>query len=313
MRTTTPRAPRTPGARRVVVVGDSVLDRDLLGRSERLAPDAPVPVVDLTDVQESPGGAGLTALLVAAGGAGGAGAVTTLVTPLADDAPGERLRAGLQQAPHPVTVVGLGHRGATRTKTRIRVAGQSLVRLDEGGPGTPVAVDAAALRAVLADADVVLVSDYGAGTTHDPAVRAALTEAARRVPVLWDPHPRGGAPVPGCALVTPNLAEATTAAGEGAPGTPDGLAEHLATGWGAQGVVVTTGAQGAWLAAPGTEGMFVPAPAVAAGDPCGAGDRFAASAALALASGRLPSEAVVSAVGDASAWVAAGGAAGWRA
>ncbi|NAZ81363.1 adenylyltransferase/cytidyltransferase family protein [Kineococcus sp. R8] len=297
----------------MVVVGDSVLDRDLLGRSQRLAPDAPVPVVDLTEVQESPGGAGLTALLVAAGGGSGAGAETTLVTPLADDDAGRRLRAGLEHALHPVTVVGLGHEGGTRTKTRVRVAGQSLVRLDDGGPGTPTDVDAGALAAVLATADVVLVSDYGAGTTHHPAVRDALTRAALRVPVLWDPHPRGGAPVPGCALVTPNLAEASAAAGPAAPGTPDGLAEHLATAWGVRGVVVTTGAQGAWLAAPGTEALFAPAPAVAVGDPCGAGDRFAASAALALAAGGLPSEAVLDAVGDASAWVRAGGAAGWRA
>ena len=307
------RSSRPAGTRHVVVVGDSVLDRDLLGRSDRIAPDAPVPVVDLTERQESPGGAGLTALLVAAGGAGVAGTTTTLVTPLADDDAGRRLRAGLEEAPDPVRVVALGHRGATRTKTRVRVSGQSLVRLDEGGPASPEDVDAAALAAVLADADVVLVSDYGAGTTRDPVVRAALTEAARRVPVVWDPHPRGGDPVPGCALVSPNLSEATAAAGTPAPTAPDGLAEHLATRWGVQGVVVTTGAQGAWLAAPGTEALFVPAPVVAVGDPCGAGDRFASSAALSLAAGRVPSEAVVTAVADASAWVAAGGAAGWRA
>nr|WP_281373405.1 PfkB family carbohydrate kinase [Kineococcus aurantiacus] len=314
-RTTPPapaRPPRAAGARHVVVVGDSVLDRDLLGRSDRIAPDAPVPVVDLTERQESPGGAGLTALLVAAGGAGTSGTRTTLVTPLADDEAGRRLRTSLEGAAAPVALVGLGHRGATRTKTRVRVSGQSLVRLDEGGPATPEDVDAAALAAVLADADVVLVSDYGAGTTHDPVVRAALAEAARRVPVVWDPHPRGGQPVPGCALVTPNLPEARAAAGSSAPTTPDDLAEHLASRWGVQGVVVTTGAQGAWLAAPGTEALFVPAPAVAVGDPCGAGDRFAASAALALAAGRVPSDAVVTAVADASAWVAAGGAAGWR-
>ncbi|MFB9375451.1 PfkB family carbohydrate kinase [Kineococcus gynurae] len=301
-----------PGARHVVVVGDSMLDRDLLGRSDRIAPDAPVPVVDLQERLQSPGGAGLTALLVAAGGAGGATARVTLVTPLADDEAGRALRSGLQDAAAPVAVVGLGHEGPTRTKTRVRVGGQSLVRLDEGGPATPADVDAGALAAVLADADVVLVSDYGAGTTRDPAVRAALSAAARRVPVVWDPHPRGGAPVPGCVLVSPNLAEARGAADPAVGSAPDALAEHLAGRWGVQGVVVTTGAQGAWLASAGTEGLFVPAPVVAVGDPCGAGDRFAASAALALAAGRLPSEAVVAAVADASAWVAAGGAAGWR-
>ncbi|PWJ53821.1 rfaE bifunctional protein, domain I/rfaE bifunctional protein, domain II [Quadrisphaera granulorum] len=315
LRTPADRRPRAAGARRprprVVVVGDAVLDRDLLGRSDRVAPDAPVPVVDLHGVDESPGGAGLTALLVAGL------AQTTLVAPVADDDAGRRLRdalTGFAGADGGVEVLHLGHAGGTRTKTRVRVAGQSLVRLDEGGPGTPTDVDAAQLTAVLAQADVVLVSDYGAGTTRDPVVRAALTDVARRVPVVWDPHPRGGVPVPGCALVTPNLAEARAAASPAVAGaSPDILAEHLASTWGVRGVVVTTGAQGAWLASPGTEAMFAPAAVVAGGDPCGAGDRFAASAAVSLASGRVPSEAVVAAVADASAWVAAGGASGWRA
>ena len=58
--------------------------------------------------------------------------------------------------------------------------------------------------------------------------------------------------------------------------------------------------------------MFVPAPYVTGGDPCGAGDRFSASAAVALARGAVLSEAVQEAVADASAWVAAGGAEGFR-
>jgi len=301
------RVRRRPGRRRrVVVIGDVVLDRDLLGRTERVAPDAPVPVVDLSEVQESPGGAGLTALLCATGDVD-----VLLVAPVADDDAGRRLAAALAEAPDPVQLLALDHVGGTRTKTRVRVAGQSLLRLDDGGPGTPGPVDAAALRTALADADVVLVSDYGAGTTHDPAVRAVLAEVARRVPVVWDPHPRGGAPVPGCALVTPNHAEAAASAGSGAGG-PDALAAALAGRWRARGVCVTTGAQGAWLGAPGSEPLFVPAPVVSGGDPCGAGDRFAASAALSLASGAVPSEAVVAAVRDASAWVGSGGASGWR-
>ena len=67
------------------MVGDVVLDVDLVGRVERLSPDAPVPVVDVTGRRESPGGAGLAALLCAADGAR-----VTLVAPVADDAAGGR-------------------------------------------------------------------------------------------------------------------------------------------------------------------------------------------------------------------------------
>ncbi|MEJ5868781.1 PfkB family carbohydrate kinase [Pseudokineococcus sp. 5B2Z-1] len=319
--------------RRVVVVGDVVLDRDLDGVVERVAPDAPVPVVDLRATTESPGGAGLTALLVAAGrgdgrpgttgprstsgpggaprGAEDAGVDVVLVAPVGDDEDGERLRAALAAADGSLELVALPHTGATRTKTRVRAAGQSLVRVDSGGPGTPSAPDLDELRAVLARADVVLVSDYGAGTTHDPGVRAVLGAAAAAVPVVWDPHPRGGEPVHGCALVTPNLSEAARVLG-GAPRADD-AAGALARRWAARGVVVTAGERGAFLGLPGSEPVYVPAPVVAGGDPCGAGDRFAATAALALADGAVLPEAVVDAVADASAWVAGGGASGWRA
>ncbi|HLT84938.1 MAG TPA: PfkB family carbohydrate kinase, partial [Phototrophicaceae bacterium] len=80
----------------------------------------------------------------------------------------------------------------------------------------------------------------------------------------------------------------------------------------ARGVCVTAGADGAFLAAHDDETSYVPAAAVHGGDPCGAGDRFAASATSALAAGALLSEAVEGAVADASAWVAAGGAEGFR-
>jgi len=305
--------------RRVVVVGDVVLDRDLDGVVERVAPDAPVPVVDLRSTTESPGGAGLTALLVAAGPGDGTrdgssdeeGVDVVLVAPVGDDEDGVRLRAALAAGGGSLELVALPHTGATRTKTRVRAAGQSLVRVDSGGPGTPSAPDLDELRSVLARADVVLVSDYGAGTTHDPGVRALLGAAAASVPVVWDPHPRGGEPVHGCALVTPNLSEAARVLG-GAP-RPDDGAGALARRWAARGVVVTVGERGAFLGLPGSDPVYVPAPVVAGGDPCGAGDRFAATAALSLARGAVLPEAVVDAVADASAWVAGGGASGWRA
>ena len=81
-----------------------------------------------------------------------------------------------------------------------------LLRVDAGGL-RDVSVDRPVLDAI-AGAGAVLVSDYGRGLTADPAVREALTAAAARVPLVWDPHPNGAPPVPGATLVTPNLAEA---------------------------------------------------------------------------------------------------------
>lgn len=295
-------APGGNGARRphVVVVGDVLLDADVDGTVERLAPDAPVPVLDVRETRVSPGGAGLAALLCT-------GRVT-LIAPIADDEHGDRLAAELEQH---LTLVRLPHEGATRRKTRVRSSGQSIVRIDDGGSGRPGDIRTEEVAAVLASADAVLVSDYGAGTTHHPELRRLLTEAARRTRVVWDPHPRGGEPVPGAALVTPNLSEARAAA-EDPAGAPDLVASALRSRWRARGVCVTAGADGAFLAASDDETSYVPAVTAHDGDPCGAGDQFAATATSALAAGALLSQAVENAVAQASAWVAAGGAEAFR-
>ncbi len=294
-----------PHRHHLVVVGDVVLDRDLLGRAERLSPDAPVPVVDVEQVRDSPGAAGLTALLCLADDI-----EVTLVAPVAGDRDGERLAELLTGAG--VRVVPLPHTGSTRRKTRVRCAGQSLLRLDDGGPGTPgTDLPAGAVRALEA-ADVVLVADYGGGTTAHPRLREVLSRVSARRPVVWDPHPRGADPTPGCALVTPNLTEARAAAADDT-GTADLLAAALVRRWAARAVAVTAGATGAWLSTSADEPHYVAAPVVAAGDPCGAGDRFSATAAQTLARGGVPTEAVAAAVADASAWVAGGGAAAFRA
>lgn len=290
----------------VVVVGDVLLDRDVDGQVTRFSPDGPVPVVDTLGVRRSPGGAGLTALLAAAG------ASVRLVAPFGDDDAGSELRALLR--PH-LDVVALPQVGTTRRKTRVRSGGQTVVRVDDGGPARPGDLSERAARAALAGADVVLVSDYGAGTTHAGPVRDALAHAARTGTIVWDPHPRGGAPVPGTALVTPNLAEALDAAEalglDATPDDPGGLARSLAAAWDVGAVCVTAGDRGAFVARADGEPAYVPA-TVAHGDPCGAGDRFASTVAVALARGEGLVPAVVAAVGSASAWVAAGGAEGYR-
>jgi D-beta-D-heptose 7-phosphate kinase/D-beta-D-heptose 1-phosphate adenosyltransferase len=294
-------------SRPLVVLGDALLDRDLTGRADRLSPDAPVPVVSGLSEVDRPGGAGLAALLAARDGG-----EVVLVTALGADPAGRRVAELLAAAG--VRVVAARLPGRTSTKERVRVAGQSLLRLDreEAAPAPP-AVTGAMTEAVRS-AGAVLVSDYGRGLAADPALRAAVAAAARAVPVVWDPHPRGADPVPGVRLVTPNLPEALRFTGRQAEGSTVAVAARagleLTDRWRAGGVAVTLGARGALLATAEDVPLVVPAPAAPAGDPCGAGDRFAATVAVRLAAGALPSEAVTAAVAAASAYVAAGGPAG---
>jgi D-beta-D-heptose 7-phosphate kinase / D-beta-D-heptose 1-phosphate adenosyltransferase len=286
---------------RLVVVGDALLDIDLVGSAGRLMPEAPVPVLDDLREVRRPGGAGLAAALAAADGA-----EVVLVAPVPDDAEGELLRAALAAAG--VELVALRQQGSTTVKRRVRAGGQSLLRLDSGEPGAIGSLPAAA-RAALGSADVVLVADYGRGMTAHRELRAALGGLPRRVPLVWDPHPRGADPVPGARLATPNEAEAAA----GAPGLAalSRRAAALVEAWHVDAVAITLGARGALLSRGESSPSVLPAPPVTAFDTCGAGDRFASAAAVALGSGAVTLEAVHQAVHAAAAYVAAGGAASY--
>ncbi|MEV4109664.1 PfkB family carbohydrate kinase [Nonomuraea sp. NPDC049695] len=288
-------APRNPGP--LVVIGDTLLDVDVEGDTERLCPDAPVPVVDVSSEQARPGGAGLAALLAARDGAD-----VVLITAIGDDPDGRRLCGLLFEE---VDLVRLPLRGGTVRKTRVRARGQTLVRLDSGDGTARYAPTEEAARAV-EQAGAVLVSDYGRGVAR--MARELLRDAD--VPVVWDPHPRGAQPMPGCALLTPSEAEAKTLCRSGYHG-PDQAARRLVRELRAGAVAVTTGERGAALAVQGGPLTQIPPPVLAGNrDACGAGDRLASAAANALRDGYGIEEAVIIGVGEASRFVERGGSAG---
>ncbi|MFD9168769.1 D-glycero-beta-D-manno-heptose 1-phosphate adenylyltransferase [Streptomyces diastaticus] len=294
----------------LVVVGDALLDEDVHGRVERLAPDAPVPVVSGARAVRRPGGAALAARLAARDGR-----EVTLVTALGADPASRAVRELLAGS---VRLVELPLSGTLPRKTRVLGADRPLLRLDEGDGRAGEATEEA--RSVVCAARGLLVADYGRGAAD--VLRAGLERAAARTPVVWDPHPRGGPPVPGTRLVTPSAAEAAGFARRLTDDPPHGSAPSgpgtleravrdaglLLDAWGAAAVAVTLGERGALLTH-GETPLFVPAAVSAHGDACGAGDRFAATAAGLLADEALPEEAVRAAVAAATRYVAEGGAA----
>jgi rfaE bifunctional protein nucleotidyltransferase chain/domain/rfaE bifunctional protein kinase chain/domain len=286
----------------LVVVGDAMLDVDVEGDADRLCPDAPVPVVDVNREWQRPGGAGLAAKLAARSVSD-----VVLVAALGDDETGLRLAALLDGE---VDLVRLPLLGRTPSKTRIRTGGHPVTRLDRGD-GRAAAVDPCPdALAALRSAAAILVADYGRGVTANPAIRSAIADAADRVPVVWDPHPRGARPVPRMTLVTPNAAEARGFAGHA--DDPAALAFALRDRWLAGAVAVTVGGRGAVLAAPEVTRLDVPpdarTPAGSTPDTCGAGDRFASAATAALLDGADVRDAVRSAVATAARFIRAGAA-----
>src|SRR5690348_5545450 len=147
----------------LVVVGDALLDVDLVGKASRLTPDAPVPVVEDVDRRERPGGAALAAVIAAASSS----REVVLVTPMAADEGAGRLRALLDGR---VRLVEIPASGGTAVKQRVRVGGHSVVRIDSGAPSMTLGEVPAEALQVLRSAAAVLVADYGRGTTASASV-----------------------------------------------------------------------------------------------------------------------------------------------
>ncbi|MGI8671642.1 MAG: bifunctional heptose 7-phosphate kinase/heptose 1-phosphate adenyltransferase, partial [Luteitalea sp.] len=203
---------RALAGRRVLVVGDVMLDHFLFGRVQRLSPEAPVPVVEYDHDQFRPGGAANVAMNLAA-----LGAEVALVGVIGDDDAGMRLRDLL---------TGGGVRGdaliadASRCTTRkLRIVTQRQQQVarvdfetDRDVDGTVAETIAETIEAQVGTAELVVVSDYLKGCiTGMTMTRVVGACAARHVPVLVDPKIPHLDLYRGVTLITPNLSEAETA------------------------------------------------------------------------------------------------------
>lgn len=290
----------------LVVIGDALLDQDLVGVVRRISPEAPVPVVDRVEIRPRPGGAGLAAVL-----AGRGSRPVVLVTALSSDRDGSELRRLLCE--HGVRVIDLGSDGATPVKWRVRTADRSLMMLSRSSD-TPAGLRrrlTESERDLVLRAAAILVSDYGCGVTHDESVRKVLMDAAASTPVVWDPHPCGAPPVKGVRLVSPSSVEAAHFTGLVGTGLVRDVerAEALLDRWPVAAVVISRGADGVVLVDSSCDSpLVVPGTSLTAPDTCGAGDAFAAAIAARLAEREFCSHAVTSAVAAAAEFVAEGGA-----
>ena len=188
--------------RRVLVVGDVMLDRYWHGAVDRISPEAPVPVVRVERVEERLGGAANVALNVKS-----LGARATLLTVVGEDQAADSLR-GLLSTHGIEGVLRTDRQFATILKLRVIGRAQQLIRIDfENDPGHEVLaqmVDAFAEK--LADHDVVLFSDYGkGGLAHIPRM-IELARAAGK-PVFVDPKGRDYRRYAGANVITPNRSE----------------------------------------------------------------------------------------------------------
>lgn len=187
---------------RVLVVGDVMLDRYWFGDVHRISPEAPVPVVKIERSDERLGGAANVARNAAA-----LGAHTTLLSVVGDDEAGHTIKRLLEATGIRTT---LHVDAALKTTVKLRVIGrqQQLLRIDfEETPSHEVLTGKLEeFKRLLADADVVILSDYGkGGLTHIADMITAAREAG--VKILVDPKGDDYARYAGATMLTPNRGE----------------------------------------------------------------------------------------------------------
>ena len=281
--------------RRVLVVGDVMLDEFLWGRVSRISPEAPVPVVEVTRHSFHLGGAGNVAANVRS--LGGEAALVGLV---GQDAAAGRVREALATLGIEPHLLESEDGRPTTVKTRIVAHNQQVVRADREQVGDvgghAVRAMLATLRAQIARADVLVISDYQKGVVTAALLRQLLALARRhRVSVLVDPKLKHFRLYRGVTLVTPNQQEAEQATGLKLREERDVQAagRRILSLLRCRAALVTRGEHGMSLFERGRPALHVRAAAREVYDVTGAGDTVIAAMALALAAGASLAEAAV--------------------
>lgn len=273
---------------KVCVIGDLMLDRYWQGSSNRISPEAPVPIVKVTETEDRPGGAGNVALNIAA-----LGATAILSGTIGNDDAGNILSSYMHAAGIKTQLQIAAHK-PTITKLRVLSRHQQLLRMDFEEQFCPA--DSAEIMAKAADtmrdANVLILSDYAKGTLQDCQALIALAKKLG-VTVLVDPKGDDYSHYRGADILTPNITEFETVVGrchseKEMVNKGMALIETLSLG----GLLITRGEMGMTLLRPNAAEIHLPARAREVYDVTGAGDTVIAVLAVSLAAGQSLPEAV---------------------
>jgi D-beta-D-heptose 7-phosphate kinase/D-beta-D-heptose 1-phosphate adenosyltransferase len=288
------------GSRRILVVGDLMLDEFIWGKVSRISPEAPVPIVNVTGESYYPGGAANVArnlkeftAHVAIMGIAGA------------DAAGDRLLGLLANAGIDTAAVQRNPSLDTVTKTRIIARNQQVVRVDRERKAalseTETAHAIAQLDAIVPTVDAIVVADYGKGFVTQSLADHLCRSAREHGKILTvDPHPHTSLNWSGVTAVKPNRLEAFLAAAipPSEPVMPvladEALLEvgrRLRRRWQARDLLITLGENGMLLLTGDAPPSHMPTRAKEVFDVSGAGDTAIAVLTLGLAAGATPAEA----------------------
>ncbi len=294
---------------RVLVVGDLMLDVYLRGAASRISPEAPVPVVKVTEEWRALGGAANVAANAVA-----LGAQCCVVGCVGGDAAGRELRQELEEAEIDAQGIVETATRPTTVKTRIMSRNQQVARYDveveADVEGEVVAELVAALERLVPESDAVVLEDYNKGVLTTSVIAAAIRLARTAgKPVVVDPKFRSFFAYRGVTVFKPNLVELSAVLREDIhPDDPTWLADVRAQ-LECDNLLVTMGEDGMALSSSSGEYLRVPAVARSVYDVSGAGDTVIAAIAVALAAGANAAEAAIMANHAAALEVAKAGVA----
>jgi len=277
---------------KILVVGDIMLDKYYFGKVERISPEAPVPIVNITREESRLGGAANVANNICS-----LGGQALLCGTIGRDLFGKEVeRLAKQQA---VQAYFTKTDGPTITKARIIGERQQIVRLDYEQKRVPDPQTMQYLQAQIAElfplVHLVVISDYGKGLVSDALCRFLIETAHEQgLPVLVDPKGKAWGKYAGATLITPNVKELGDVLGYSVPNDDPHIetaGKEVLARFGLTALLVTRSEQGMSLIHP--DGVLhIPTLAQEVFDVSGAGDTVVATLALALATGKTITEAI---------------------
>jgi D-beta-D-heptose 7-phosphate kinase/D-beta-D-heptose 1-phosphate adenosyltransferase len=278
--------------KRILVIGDAMLDVYLTGDVERISPEAPVPVVRVRERKNALGGAANVAQNVVA-----VGADCELVAAVGRDAGGQTLQM-LAHSMHVDSTALILVERPTTMKTRIVARSQQLVRVDEEEDHDLANEDVAHLKKAIATAidrcDAVILEDYDKGVLSADVIRCVMGLASQRgIPVVVDPKYRHFFDYAGATIFKPNVRELEAALGAGVSLQDPSALPAMVRRLGVQYLLLTLGERGMALFSAEGEIARVPTHAREVYDVVGAGDTVTAYLASMLAAGATVSEAAI--------------------
>ena len=273
--------------KRIVVVGDLMLDRFVYGDVSRISPEAPVPVLSYKNELINPGGAANVALNLVRMGVG-----VDLIGVTGNDDNANNLIEKINEEPQ----IKLKHitdpKRPTTVKTRFSSSGQQILRLDheDNAPLGQATFKKllSAVKSALKKADLLIISDYNKGVIDHSSAQHIVTLAREAgVAVVADPKKLDASAYKGNALITPNIHEFRQMTGLPLTSHRDIIAagRELCRRQKIKSILVTLGANGVILIDGKKDAHHIKSRAKSVFDVSGAGDTVIAIMAAAIAAG----------------------------